>query len=360
MNFAFILTDFSGGGAEKAVLKLLILLEGRGHNVQVIVFRDKPEYSVPDNISPIVLAQQPSFGWIGKRVLAYKLNRKVRELEAQCGRFDVIVSTLPFADEVSILAKLPNHWCRIANTLSAESDRLFQTNPRKAKRRLNRYRKLYNGRNLIAVSSGVKVDLISRLDLVKSNIQTIYNPFDFENIRQLAKESVETQRGRYIIHVGRFSKQKRHDVLLRAYQGISHKHKLVLLTNKSKNLKKMIDSLGLENRVIVAGFQANPYSWIAGADLLVLSSDHEGMPNVLIESLIVGTPVVSTDCPSGPREILGQDFPQYLTPVGDPQSLAQAIDLALHNQVKMTSINLSKYQLSSSLDGYESLARAVE
>jgi hypothetical protein len=89
------------------------------------------------------------------------------------------------------------------------------------------------------------------------------------------------------------------------------------------------------------GFQ-NPYPWIAGA-ALVLCSDHEGMPNVLVEALACGTPVVATDCPSGPRELLGRDAPDWLVPTGDAAALADAIGRGLASPGDAARVDLSRF-----------------
>jgi len=357
VRFCFVLPDLSGGGAERAILNIAGNLLQREHQVDIILFRGKIEYKPPEGINISILSNNPSFNWIGKRVLAYKLSNTIKQLEKTI-KFNIIISTLPLADEVSVIAKLHNHWCRIANTLSIEIDRLAKNNISKSKRRLNRYQNIYNGRGLIAVSSGVKIDLIDNIELDKAEIKVIYNPFNFGRICDLSKEDIDVPTDSYIIHVGRFSAQKRHDVLLDAYKNTHNPYKLVLLTNSDSQLIEMISRRCLSDRVIIAGFQKNPYSWIKNAQLLVLSSDHEGMPNVIIESLIVGTPVVSTDCPSGPREILGREFPQYLVPVNNSVALSKAIDFAIDNKVDMRSIDLTKYQLEDSIDGYESLIRS--
>lgn len=357
MKVCFVLTDLSGGGAEKAILNISKELIQRGHIVNIILFRNNNEYNIPDGVLLTVLSNSPSFGWIGKRILAYQLSKAIKILEKN-GRFDTVVSTLPLADEISVLARLSNHWCRIANTLSVEIERLSKNNIKKSQRRLNRYKNIYDGKKLIAVSDGVKTDLKRNIGLKEAKIKVIYNPFNFKQIKKLSVESLNTPDTPYIVHVGRFSAQKRHDILLDAYKNIHNSHKLVLLTNNHPKLIEMIKQRCLNDRVIIAGFQKNPYPWISNAQLLVLSSDHEGMPNVIIESLIVGTTVVSTDCPSGPKEILGQKFPQYLSPVNNSMTLSKIIDRALDNKPDMSSINLTKYQLEGSIDNYESLARS--
>jgi glycosyltransferase involved in cell wall biosynthesis len=87
----------------------------------------------------------------------------------------------------------------------------------------------------------------------------------------------------------------------------------------------MISDRGLASSVVVAGFQTNPYPWYRKAGGMVLSSDREGMPNVLLEALALGTAVASTDCPSGPFELLGEERPECLAPPGDPEALAKAM-----------------------------------
>src|SRR5262249_35042507 len=150
-------------------------------------------------------------GWLGKRFAAWKLRRRLAELERE-ERFRVLVSTLPFADEVALLAGRRAHWCRIANTLSAEVARL---DPAKGRRRMARYRTMYGAQPLIAVSQGVADDLRGACGIA-TQIEVIPNPFDFAEMKRLAALRADIPRHPYIVHVGRFSRQKRHDLLLDA------------------------------------------------------------------------------------------------------------------------------------------------
>lgn len=355
MRIAFVVTNLAGGGAEKAVLKLAAGLSARGHAVEVVLLEDRVEHAVPEGIRLGVLGRQVSRGWLGKRLLARRLVRHLAPTP------DLVISTLPFADEVALLARLPHHWCRIANTLGSEVDKLAAGRPAKARRRLARYRKLYGNRPLVAVSAGVADDLRERIGAA-GPMATIPNPFDFAAIRRAAATDFRLERP-YVIHVGRFSPQKRHDLLLDAWRELTAGREqrpgqqplLVLLTAPDPALQAMIDQRGLTDQVRIAGFQADPYPWIAGAELLVLCSDHEGLPNVLIEALACGTPAVSTDCPSGPREILAA-FPQCLVPCGDAGALAAAIMRCLAVPPDPARADLSAYGLDAVLDAYERLA----
>jgi len=302
------------------MLRLAAALHRRGHRVRMILLEDRVEHEVPAGIELQALARRSRKGIVGKWLGA----RRLRQLGL--GNDHLCISTLPFADEIAVRAQLPNLWCRITNTLTAEIDSLRRSNSAKAERRFARYRRLYEGRNLVAVSEGVASDLRRGIGLQRARIARIYNGFDFDAIRESAAlPETDLPREPFVLHAGRFMPQKRHDLLLDAWQRAGLPHRLVLLTPRSAELNSLIDSKGLKEQVLVAGFRPNPYPWMRAAELLVLSSDREGMPNVLVEALACGTRVVSTDCPSGPREVLRGELARYLVPCGDARALADAM-----------------------------------
>jgi glycosyltransferase involved in cell wall biosynthesis len=354
MRIGFVLTNLAGGGAEKAILKIGAGLAERGHRVDVVLLEHVVAHEVPAGLAVHGLtanARATHKGWLGKRLAARRLARLVATLERE-EPFRLLVSTLPFADEVAQLARIPAHWCRIANTLSAEVARL---DPPKAERRMARYRRVYGAGPLIAVSSGVAEDLRGACGIA-SRVEVVPNPFDFPEMKRLAAMPAELPSDPYIVHVGRFSGQKRHDLLLEAFSRLRTAHRLVLLADRDPALERMIAERGLASRVEIAGFQQNPYPWIAAARLLVLCSDHEGLPNVLIEAIALGVPVVSTDCPSGPREILGAALPGQLVPTGDAPALAAAIARSLAAPPDVLRVDLSAYGKARVLAAYERLA----
>jgi glycosyltransferase involved in cell wall biosynthesis len=151
--------------------------------------------------------------------------------------------------------------------------------------------------------------------------------------------------------------QKRHDVLLDALRRASLPHKLVLLCARSPALDSLIAENGLVDRVVVAGFRPNPYPWMRAAELVVLSSDREGMPNVLVEALACGTRVVSTDCPSGPREVLRGALARWLVPPGDADALAAAMRDALAAPRPGTDAVPPEFTEARMVEAYEALAR---
>lgn len=325
LNVLLVLPNLSGGGAEGAFFRYIRALKAHGHDTQLVLLEDKASYAMPTECD-VTLINRSLFGTgsLGLTSSAFRLKRWYRAA-ASVKPFDLVISTLPFADSVVARAGLPNAHFRIANNLSASLDRVADRDPALANKRRRSLTALYEHRSLLAVSDGVATDLVLMLGK-STKVRTVYNPFDFDAIRSLAKLPVpDLPGGPLLIHAGRFAAQKRHDILFEAFAAAKVPHRLVLLTEPERALTHMIARFNLTDRVIVAGFRANPFAWYARASAVVLSSDHEGMPNVLIEALACGTPVVSTDCPSGPRELLTGTQSEFLTPRRDPAALAAAI-----------------------------------
>lgn len=356
-KLAFIINHLEGGGAEKVVIRLSQALADRGHEIHIILLKNKIDYTVSSDYyihklttNAIGKVNIPIRGSIlgfslNDYALAKKLNHSVRQLSKD-RPFDLIISTLHKASYITYLAKLPKiapvYYC-ICNTFSKQLQQIMATKSnRKTKRFLKRTHKIYDQQLIIGVSQGVCDDFAQHFS--PKNIQTIYNPFDYDEINQLAVETLtDIPEDDYIIHVGRFAKAKRHDWLFQAIQQLPTSHKLVLLTKTSSALLEMVEKFNLSQRVIIPGFQKNPYPWIKQAKLLVLSSEWEGFGNVIVEALACGTPVVSTNCPSGPSEILTSELAHWLVPADDPQALSQKIQEALQTDIKINPKSLEKF-----------------
>lgn len=364
-HIALITTNLAGGGAEKALIRIARQLQQRGHTVKLVLLERHGDHPAPEDIEVHYLyTGRISKGWLGRRLGAFHLRVLIGKLFNHRGP-DLVISTLPFADEVAHLARLPNHWCRIANTLSVEVARLSQAQPSKGVRRLSKYQTLYSQCKLVAVSDGVAEDLRHHVGIGKGTpVKVIYNPYDIADIQRQSCAHIDAiPSGPFIVHAGRFSGQKRHDVLLDGYAKLRAQlgaatPSLVLLTHSHPDLVKMIEQRGLQQHVQIAGFQTNPYAWMARAQLLVLSSDHEGLPNVLLEALACGTPVVSTDCPSGPKQILA-NYPQCLVPCGDAAALATAMATVLQNPPDISQYDFSPYQPDFIAAQWESLVQVA-
>jgi glycosyltransferase involved in cell wall biosynthesis len=189
---------------------------------------------------------------------------------------------------------------------------------------------------LIGVSDGACAGLRELLGDHGPPMRRIYSPVDTRRIAALAAEEpthpwFRDRTGPLLVSVGRLSRIKDQTTLLRAFALLPPDCRLVIFGEGKQRgtLERLAHRLGVAARVALPGHSPNPFAHVARADLFVLSSRFEGFGNALLEALIVGTPAVSTDCPTGPREILGGGRYGGLVPIGDPDAMAKAILSAL-------------------------------
>lgn len=162
----------------------------------------------------------------------------------------------------------------------------------------------------------------------------IHNPVPIEDIRRLSTQSLEHEafsgEGPVFLGVGRLVPSKRFDLLIEAFEKLHSEYpsaRLAILGAGEllDELKRKAAACRVSDAVYLVGFQANPFAWYRGSVGLVVSSEMEGFPMVLLEAMACGTPVISTDCLSGPSEIITNEFNGLLVPVGDTDSLARAM-----------------------------------
>jgi glycosyltransferase involved in cell wall biosynthesis len=190
---------------------------------------------------------------------------------------------------------------------------------------------------VVCVSQGVRDDLLQRTGLNGGRVHVIYNP-----VKPLSASTASVgpeiadwwcRGGERLIAAGSLKPAKDYPTLLRAFARLrgGRDARLLILGEGQERpaLERLIGELGLVDSVHLAGYVADPYPYLEIADLFVLSSAWEGLGNVIIEALVCGTPVVVTDCPSGPAEILENGRYGRLVPVGDPKALAVAMAASL-------------------------------
>ena len=345
----FVIVNLTGGGAERVVLNLAKMFQKRGVDVHLFLLENVISYQVDLTIVHCLNERHKKnkfFKEHGVRTLGKKLKNMIQEIENDGLKFDVLFSNLPAADAVVSTLDLNRKVFYLIHTAYT-----FEIEEMKARREYLRvyrrsifYRKLYKGKNLIAVSKGVADDL-DQFRIAYASNYIVYNPFDMEYIREMGNEQpLDLPDEAYMVVVSAHRKEKRLDIALQAYASLIDPPKLKLLCKKDEKLLKMIRELGLEKRVDVLGFKKNPYPYIKHAQLLILSSEREGLPTVLVESLILNTPVVSTDCISGPREIMTGELQEYLAKVNDSKSLAEKVSLALCRYPDINEKMLEKFK----------------
>lgn len=194
---------------------------------------------------------------------------------------------------------------------------------------------------VLAVSRGVADDLAQVLGMPPEKISVAYNPVVTPALYEQAREAVHHPwlmpgEPPVILGVGRLSSEKDFSVLIRAFAKVRAQLpcRLVILGEGElrAELEALVVQLGLIDEVQLYGFVENPFAWMSKVSLFVLSSNCEGLPNALIQAMACGTPVVSTDCPSGPMEILEGGKWGALVPVGDVETMANAMLNALQSK----------------------------
>jgi len=187
---------------------------------------------------------------------------------------------------------------------------------------------------VVAVSNGVADDLSATIGLPRAGIEVINNPVVVPELATQAAAPVDhpwfgAGEPPVLLSVGRLTAQKDYPMLLRAFAEVRTRRpaRLIILGEGGMRaeLEARISEMGLAEAVSLPGFMPNPYAFMSAAAVFVLSSAWEGFGNVLVEALAVGTPVIATDCPSGPAEILGGGRYGRLVPVGDSTAMAEAI-----------------------------------
>lgn len=324
-KIVFAINDLKGSGAERYVTTLYSALTEMGHECHIICFSDVIELSI-DNELRIHHFKMPSWYSVIPRkqrdiLASRRLDRFVLE---NIGKPDLLLSNLMSSDRLFCHSQLPNVHLVIHINFSA--DHLVGLSPKEKQKKLARLGRIYNKKPCVCVGQGVKDDFDN---VMQPSIPTvrIYNPVDIEFLKRSATEYSVDQED-YIIHIGKFKPVKRHDLLLHAYKHSGVNNSVVLL-GKGKTEAEVVRlsrELEITEKVVFAGFQSNPYPYLNKAKLMVVSSDYEGFSIAILEAIALGIPVISTDCPSGPREILP---PQNLVPVNDPISLGHKIKEAI-------------------------------
>ena len=315
MKKTIVLAIFTlqGNGAERFALTLAKGLIDAGHEAHIVYFKNIIDLPIPEGVKLHFFDYQkyrviPKFMRAGFAAKAFD-NFILKNI----GTPDLVLSNLFPVDFVLSKSQLPNVHLVIHNTTSLEYGERLEG----MRKELT---KIYLAKPCVAVSKGVETDFIKVFGS-ESRITTIYNPIDVDQVISTANEYVPEIEGPYIVNVGKFKRQKRHDILIEAYAKANVQEKLVLVGTGEllESSKKLVKSLGIEDKVIFTGFKKNPYPYIKHAKLMVVSSDFEGFSIAILEALALGTPIISTDCPSGPREVLRL---HHLVPVQDVDALA--------------------------------------
>ena len=327
-DVALFIPTLQIGGAERVALNLAHSFADAGRTVELVLGRR--EGDLLDEVDPRVLVRDLD-AW-GSPLLVPAMARYLRTTAPE-----VLLSHLDVANVAALLAHKAS--ARRARVLVC-SHIVVTAQVAQAGRRQDRWvartlRWLYPWADgVVAVSHGVAADLATVARLPPSEITVIHNPVVTDELLAAAGEPVRHPwladgHTPVLISAGRLIAQKDYPTLLRAFQRARAKRPLRLLMlgdgEERPELERLARELGVAEDVGFEGFVTNPHAYFGRASLFVMSSAWEGFGNVLVEALACGTPVVSTDCPSGPGEILQGGRYGRLVPVGEPDRLSAAI-----------------------------------
>lgn len=328
-DVAIFLPSLTGGGTERVMVTLANGMAARGFAVDLVLASKQGPYL--KDVAPAVRVVDLQAGRVIKSL--WPLVRYLRREQPAA-----MLAAMNHANVVAVLAQ------RVAKvpTRSVVSERTnISTGVARARglaarvvyRLVPRLYRLADG--VVAVSQGAARDLEAFARLPAGSVQAIYNPFDLERMARLAGEAVPhpwLQLGQppVVLAVGRLTEPKDFATLIRAFAALRTQCQARLLILGEGELRPELETLartcGLgADDFQMPGFTDNPYAYMARAALFVLSSRWEGLPGVLIEAMACGAPVVSTDCPSGPHEILEGGRWGCLVPVGDVAALTRAM-----------------------------------
>jgi glycosyltransferase involved in cell wall biosynthesis len=333
-HIAFFLPSMQGGGAERVVINLLKEMISQDISLDLILAAAEGPLltQIPEQVRIIDLAA-------GRVIMAIlPLSNYLKKYQPQA-----LISHISHANVISVLAKelagintklvLVEH-----NTFSASKSQLMRAKLVPPLMRLAYPR----ANHIVGVSLAVSEDLETQLGFKKGIVKTIYNPVVDDNLIGKSKASLQhswftDNAVPVFVAVGRLTVQKDFATLIKAFALLRQKKlaRLIILGEGKlrAELELLIEKLGITNDVSMPGFVVNPYAYMSKANAFILSSLWEGLPTVLIEAMACGCPVISTDCPSGPREILEGGKYGELVSIGDVEALYQAMFKVLDSPV---------------------------
>lgn len=317
----FLSPKIAGGGAERVVSILCSSLVSLGYHVDLVLYeRKKNEYPISKDVNIHLLPKNE----MKKSKLIY-LSKKLfllRKIIKDCEP-DILIPFLPYQVEHTYLASRGLH---IPMVVTVRNNPRFDTDSDRQRKR----------RDLIAAKvEGVFLQTASQLDYfdkrIKEKCFIVPNPISDEILRQDYEYHCEIKK---IVTIGRLEEQKNHALLIKAFANVCKKFsglKLDIYGEGSirESLQNVICDMKLNDSITLCGKTSNVSETLSQYDLFVMSSDYEGMPNALMEAMGVGIPCISTDCPTGPEELLNNGEYGVLVPMKDQNAMENALSYAV-------------------------------
>ena len=336
-----VFTSYLGsGGAEKHVVRLVNHLNPKRFSVEVVVPNKQGAYE--EELLPHVRLTKIGLplGSISSTLMRLSgLPQLIALIRSR--RPDVLFSVMDIHNLIALEAvRWVRHRPRLVLGVQNSVTDLYGSTGRMGRLIMKGIIRHYpRADHIVALSQGVADDLLSLIPTTRQKMSVIYNcGYDDFLLDKLLEHQIEKTEPTLplLVACGRLEHQKGYPYLLRAFALVLKQRDsrlwIVGQGTERKRLEEMTEQLGISESVKFLGFQTNPYPYMAAADVFVLSSLHEGFGNVLVEAMACGVPVVSTDCPHGPNEIVTHQENGLLVPPANESQLAQAIISALGSQ----------------------------
>lgn len=361
-DITFFLPTSGGGGAEGVITTVAGELSARGYTIDLLLGESSGE-ETDESLNGVNV-----FGFDEPRLFnsiqplcTYLRNNKPKVIVSTIYASNIIVALSHFLTRSDSRLVL-----RIANTPSVYHS---SSSPKDITSRHLLPLSYQRADEIIAISRGVKQDLVKSFSVPESKISVVYNPIDLKRVDQLSTVdpdhpwfTVGDGEFETIVGMGRLTPQKDFETLLRAFERVHDRRsntRLVVFGEGERRpaLTSLANHLGIEEAVSLPGYVKNPYRYLSNADLFVLSSAWEGFGNVLLEALACECPIVSTDCPNGPREILADGKYGRLVPVGGVDAMKTAIIESLKepNSPGELRDRASEFDVEDIVDQYETV-----
>lgn len=356
---AIFLPDLRCGGAERVALNLANSFARRGRRVDMVLLRATGELLGELDPSITIVALDALRIRKGLRPLVrYLRSAQPNALLANMWPLTVMAVLARHLANVQTRVVVAEHTTWSRSELLARPTVGWQV-------RTSMHHVFPKADGIVAVSQGAADDLAQFAKLDRRSIEVIYNPVVGSPPQRHAVECGPADwwqcSHKRLLAVGTLKAIKGYDTLLDAFARLRERvdARLLILGEGSERaaLEAQVERLGLQGQVSMPGFVLDPGPYYQRADLFVLSSNAEGFGNVVVEALAAGTPIVSTDCPSGPREILADGRFGRLVPVGDSAALAEAMaqSLAIDHDHEALRARAQDFTIDKAVDAYERL-----
>ena len=344
-HIALFIPSLDAGGAERVFITLAHQFIQQGHQVDIVLINKQgallkqcsPEINIID-----LKSFKNFFGHISN------VTSRIRKLSQYLDQKkpDILLSTLTGSNLVAVIA---HKLCLSKSKLVLRE--ACNLNNIKSTLRLYLMRKIYPlAEQVICLTDTMKSELIEQVYIIPDKIKVISNPVDLYSIRIKAKEKIplewQLKDIKFVLAIGRLTPQKDFPTLLKAFSLAYQKDKqlrlVILGEGKQRNqLESMTKKLSIQKQVYMPGYEENPYRWLEKTQMFVLTSKWEGYPNVLIEAMAIGVPIITTQYDASIKTIIKPYKQASITPKGDYEKLA---DIMLKNS--QTTIEKTPYTLS--------------